>query len=152
MRHFFCAMNQQAAGREKKSKRRRLYSLLVCWVSAIILLQTLFFKFTAAPESVYIFREIGAEPWGRIGLGVLELITGALLLFFRTNVTGSLLCLFLMLGAILIHITIIGIQVEGDGGFLFGLAVLAFLTSSANLWLRSEVLRALFARLFTRVG
>ena len=42
-------------------------------IVAVILLQTLFFKFSAAKESVYIFSTLGMEPWGRIGSGVFEL-------------------------------------------------------------------------------
>src|SRR5882672_3340919 len=53
-------------------------------IAAIILLQTLFFKFSASPESVYIFTAVGMEPWGRIGVGVLELIAGVLILISST--------------------------------------------------------------------
>lgn len=96
-------------------------------VAAVILLQTLFFKFSAAPESVYIFSKLGMEPWGRIGTGILELITGILLLIPATTVFGALIASALMVGAIFFHITKLGISVQDDGGqlFIYNLLVLA---------------------------
>jgi putative oxidoreductase len=109
-------------------------------VAAIILLQTLFFKFTAAPESVYIFTKVHAEPWGRIGSGVVELIAAVLLLIPRTVWAGAFLALGVMAGAIFSHLTILGIEVIGDGGLLFALALIVFVTSSVALVLhRSQI-------------
>src|SRR5882757_3212609 len=88
-------------------------------VAAIILLQTLFFKFTAAPESVYIFTKVGAEPWGRIGSGVVELIAAVLLLTPRFVWAGAILALGVMAGAIVSHLTLLGIEVQGDRALLF---------------------------------
>jgi hypothetical protein len=100
---------------------------IVSWIcqlaAAGILGQTLFFKFTAAPEAVYIFSTLGAEPWGRIGTGVLELLTVLLLLYPRTPAVGAVLAAGLMGGAIMAHLTRLGIEVQGDGGLLFGLAL-----------------------------
>lgn len=92
-------------------------------IAAIILAQTLWFKFQAAPESVYIFSKLGVEPWGRIMTGVFEAITCVLLLIPRTSVYGAIMALGLMGGAILSHLTKLGIEVQGDGGLLFGLAL-----------------------------
>jgi putative oxidoreductase len=103
---------------------------------AAILLQTLFFKFTGAEESVYIFSTLGAEPWGRIGSGVVELIAAGLLLVPATAPVGALLTMGLMAGAIGSHLTILGIEVRGDGGLLFGLALTAFVCSAAVLMIR----------------
>ena len=94
--------------------------------AAIILLQTLYFKFTGAPESVYIFNELGVEPFGRIGTGVLELIISLLLLIKRYSLWGAILGLGVISGAILSHIFILGIEVQNDGGLLFRLAILVF--------------------------
>ncbi len=108
--------------------------------AAIILLQTLFFKFTAAPESVYIFTKVGAEPWGRIGSGVIELIAAILILTARFTWLGSLLAMGVMAGAVLSHLTILGIEVQGDKGLLFALALTVFVCSTVNLLLhRSEI-------------
>lgn len=108
--------------------------------AAIILLQTLFFKFTAAPESVYIFTKVGAEPWGRIGSGVVELIAAILILTPRFTWLGSLLAIGVMAGAILSHLTVLGIEVQGDKGLLFALALIVFVCSTVNLLLhRSEI-------------
>lgn len=93
-------------------------------VPAFILLQTLFFKFTAAPESVYIFTKMGVEPYGRIGSGVFELIAAILLLFPRTTLLGAILGLGVMAGAIGSHLTVIGIDVLGDHGQLFAYALI----------------------------
>jgi uncharacterized membrane protein YphA (DoxX/SURF4 family) len=102
-------------------------STVIAWIcriaAAIILLQTLFFKFTAAPESVYIFTKVGLEPWGRIGSGVAELIAAILILIPPTTWLGAGLALGVMLGAIFTHLTVLGIVVMDDGGLLFGLAL-----------------------------
>lgn len=119
-------------------QRRTIKPLLVVsWIcriaAAVILLQTLFFKFTAAPESVYIFTKVHAEPWGRIGSGVLELIAAVLILTPRTVWAGALLALGVMAGAIVSHLTLLGIEVMGDGGLLFALALIVFGTSAVAL-------------------
>jgi len=115
-------------------------SWLLRIAAAIIVLQTLFFKFTAAPESVYIFTKVGAEPWGRIGSGVIELIAATLILTPRFTWLGSLLAMGVMAGAVLSHLTVLGIEVQGDKGLLFALALIVFVCSAVNLLLhRSEV-------------
>jgi len=98
-----------------------------------ILLQTLFFKFTGAEESVYIFSTLGVEPWGRIGSGLVELIAAFLLLVPRTAPVGAALAMAVMMGAIGSHLTVLGIEVKGDGGLLFGLALTAFVGSAIVL-------------------
>ena len=115
-------------------------SITVSWilqiVVAVILLQTLFFKFTAAAESVYIFSTLGAEPWGRIGSGAVELIAAILLLLPATITVGAALALAVIVGAIVSHLTILGIEVQGDGGLLFVLALTVFVASAAILVIR----------------
>jgi len=119
----------------------------VSWVAQLtvagILLQTLFFKFTGAEESVYIFTTLGrfvhvagVEPWGRIGSGVIELIAGLMLLVPATASLGAGLAMGVMAGAIASHILVLGIEVKGDGGLLFALAVTAFVGSVVVLVLR----------------
>ena len=103
---------------------RNIVYVVLRIVAAVILLQTLYFKFTAQPESVELFTKLGVEPWGRIGTGVIELITGILLLIPATVFIGALLGVGLMSGAILSHLTVIGIQSQGDGGQLFMLAII----------------------------
>lgn len=107
----------------------------VSWVlriiAAVILLQTLYFKFTAHPESVELFTKLGAEPWGRIGTGILELITGILLLIPATAFIGGLLGMGLMFGAIASHLLVIGVESKGDGGQLFMLAIIVLICSMA---------------------
>ena len=114
--------------------------LAVSWclqlVAAAILLQTLFFKFSGAEESVYIFSTLGAEPAGRIGSGVAELIAAILLLVPATVPFGAALTMAVMSGAIVSHLTILGIEVKGDGGLLFGLAVTVFVSAAIVLYLR----------------
>ncbi|WP_413669769.1 DoxX family protein [Mucilaginibacter sp. Mucisp86] len=109
--------------------------------AAIIMLQTLFFKFTAAPESVYIFTKLGMEPWGRIGIGSMELVAAILIIIPRTTGIGALIAVGLMAGAIFFHLTKLGIVVQGDGGQLFILAAIVFTTSAILLYIfRKEVM------------
>jgi len=103
-------------------------------IPAIILLQTLFFKFSAAPESVYIFEQLGLEPWGRIGLGVVELLVAILILMPRTTGLGALLGIGIMLGAIFLHLTQLGIVVQDDGGTLFILALVTLFFCLILTW------------------
>jgi len=103
---------------------------------AAILMQTLFFKFTAAPESVYIFRTLGVDPWGRLATGTVELVASLLLLAPGTAPAGALLAFVVMAGAVVTHLTVLGIEVQGDGGLLFGLALLALTASAGVLGLR----------------
>ena len=96
-------------------------------VAALIMFQTLFFKFTGAEESIYIFTKVGIEPWGRYGSGVAELIASLLLLIPRTSWMGALLGMGVMAGALLSHLTVLGIEVQGDGGLLFAYALITFI-------------------------
>jgi putative oxidoreductase len=111
--------------------------LVLSWAcritAAIILLQTLFFKFTGAPESVYIFTKVGAEPWGRIGSGIAELIAAVLLLTPRLVWAGAILAIGVMTAAIVSHLTLLGIEVQDDKGLLFALAVIVFIASLTAL-------------------
>ena len=104
-----------------------IFTWAIKLIAVIILLQTLYFKFTAADESVYIFTTLGAEPYGRIGSGVVELIASILILIPRTTLLGALMGLGTMFGAIASHLFILGIEVKGDGGELFALALITFL-------------------------
>ncbi len=111
-------------------------------IAAAILLQTLFFKFTGAKESVYIFSTLGMEPWGRIGTGVVELIASVLLLVPATVPLGALTALGVISGAIFFHLTRLGIALPavGDNGELFALAVTVFVCSASLLVMyRAEV-------------
>lgn len=122
--------------------------LILSWilrgVATLIMLQTLFFKFTAAPESLYIFSQLSIEPWGRIGTGVMELIASVLILLPKTKLTGACLGILIMFGAILSHLLILGIEVKEDGGQLFIYALLVLLSCLLLLWIhRHELIRIL---------
>ncbi len=99
-------------------------------IAAIIMLQTLYFKFTGAEESVYIFSTLGIEPYGRIGSGIGELIASILILIPSTTAIGALLAVGVMSGAIMAHLTKLGIVVQNDGGQLFIYALLVFISSA----------------------
>jgi len=107
-------------------------------VVAIILIQTLRYKFTAHPDSVFIFTSVGLEPYGRIGIGVLELISAILILIPKTVWLGSLLSLAIISGAILIHLTGLGIEINDDGGILFYMAIVVFVLSFILLWVNRK--------------
>jgi uncharacterized membrane protein YphA (DoxX/SURF4 family) len=106
---------------------KTIFFSIVKLVAVIILVQTLFFKFTGAEESVYIFTKLGIEPFGRIGSGVVELIASILILIPRTTLLGALLALGTMVGAIFSHLFVLGIEVKNDGGELFTLAIITLL-------------------------
>jgi hypothetical protein len=110
-------------------KATNIISWVLRLVAAIIMLQTLYFKFSAAPESIYIFTQVGLEPWGRIGTGVAELIASLLLLIPATIAIGALLSIGVMLGAVVVHLFILGINVQGDGGQLFLYAMIVLIAS-----------------------
>jgi putative oxidoreductase len=103
-------------------------------VVSILLLQTLFFKFTAAPESVYIFETIGMEPYGRIGSGIAELIAAILILLPSTVWIGAGLSAAIISGALFFHLSELGIEIQNDGGTLFYLALIVFAFSVIILW------------------
>ena len=113
--------------------KKKHFQLLLRIIVAVILIQTLRFKFTAHPDSVYIFETVGLEPYGRIGIGVLELIAGILLLIPRTVWAGATLTLGLIGGAIMMHLTQLGIEVKEDGGVLFITAVVTFILAAVIL-------------------
>ncbi|WP_242205047.1 DoxX family protein [Aestuariivivens insulae] len=114
---------------------KKYVPLILRIVLAIILIQTLRFKFTAHPDSIYIFETIGFEPYGRIGIGILELIAGVLLLIPKTVWAGALLSLGVIFGALVSHLTILGIEVNNDKGLLFYTALITFILSCSILYL-----------------
>jgi len=125
----------------KRQRITTMYSkstIVWFWVlrilAAVILLQTLFFKFSAAAESVYIFSTLGLEPWGRIGIGVMELVAAILLLIPRTTAFGALIGLGVMSGAIFFHLTRLGLSVMDDHGQLFIYALLVFVSCAILAW------------------
>jgi uncharacterized membrane protein YphA (DoxX/SURF4 family) len=113
-------------------------------VAAFILLQTLYFKFTAAEESVYIFTTLGMEPFGRIGSGIAELVASILILLPRTTLYGAIIGLGVMTGAIMSHLLVLGIEVQNDGGTLFILALITFLCCALLIFInRNKILNLL---------
>ena len=129
------------------SKSQTVVSTILQLLAAGILLQTLYFKFTGAEESVYIFTTLGMEPWGRIGSGVAELIAVCLLVYARTAAIGAAMAMGVMSGAIVSHLTRLGIVVKDDGGLLFGLALTVFVASAVVLVMRKAQL-PIVGRLF----
>ncbi len=118
-------------GRKLSTKTSKMKNPIFTWIvkliAVIILVQTLYFKFTGAEESVYIFTKLGIEPFGRIGSGIVELIASILILIPRTTLLGALLGAGTMLGAIFSHVFVLGIDVKNDGGELFILAIITLL-------------------------
>jgi len=117
---------------------KKYVSIIIRIVIAVILIQTLRYKFTAHPDSVYIFEKAGLGDAGRIGSGIVELIAAILILIPRTIWLGALLTLGVISGAIVTHLTKIGIEVNGDGGRLFFMAILIFILSAITLWLHKK--------------
>jgi putative oxidoreductase len=117
---------------------KKYFPLIIRLVIAVILIQTLGYKFTAHPDSVYIFEKAGLGDVGRIGSGIVELIAAILILIPRTIWLGALLTLGTISGALITHLTKIGIEVQGDGGTLFFMAVLIFILSAITLWIHKK--------------
>lgn len=117
---------------------------ILIWIlritASVILLQTLFFKFSGAEESIYIFSTLGIEPYGRIGSGIVELAAAILILIPKTTWIGALGASGVMMGAILSHLFVLGIEVENDGGLLFILAVITLLCSLGLLYFNKNKL------------
>jgi hypothetical protein len=127
-----------------RNKALTILSWSLRGIAAVLLFQTLFFKFSGAKESVYIFSTLGMEPWGRIGSGVVELIASILLLVPRTVVYGAGLSIGVISGAIFFHLTKLGIALRAvdDNGELFSLAVIVFVCSAGVLILHRNELPA----------
>jgi putative oxidoreductase len=117
---------------------KKYVDVLLRIIVAVILLQTLFYKFSAHPDSVYIFEQIGMEPFGRIGIGILELIAAILILLPATVWLGAGLTVGIIAGAVFFHLTKIGIEVQGDGGLLFYMAIGTLVFSLILLWFRRK--------------
>ncbi len=123
-----------------KTITQQIISWILRLLAAILMLQTLFFKFTAAPESVYIFSTLKMEPWGRLLTGIAELVASILILYPSTIAFGALLGLGIMSGAMLSHLLVLGIEIQGDGGQLFLYAVLVWISCLMLLLLHKQVL------------
>jgi uncharacterized membrane protein YphA (DoxX/SURF4 family) len=129
-------------GIKKLMNAKNIFRWALRIIAAYILLQTLTFKFGAKPESVYIFTKTGMEPWGRIGSGVVELVASILILIPRTTAWGAAMAMGTMAGAIFFHLTTLGVEVMGDGGQLFYMAIAVFLSCAILLWIyKNQILR-----------
>lgn len=125
------------------------YSTLALQIGiAVIYLQTLYFKFSGHPDSVYIFTKLGLEPYGRIGLGVLELLTAILILIPKTKIIGAILSLGIIAGAVVSHLGPLGIEIQGDGGKVFYLALAVLFASILLLILNFKEVVALKNSIF----
>ena len=126
------------------------YAKLIIRIAiAVILIQTLRFKFTAHPDSVYIFTQVGLEPYGRIGIGVLELVASVLILIPKTTWLGATLVIGIIGGAIMMHLTQLGIEINGDGGLLFYTAIATFILSLITLWFSRKDIPVIGKKLFS---
>ncbi len=125
------------------------FILLLRLISAGILMQTLYFKFTAAPESVYIFTQLHVEPFGRLFAGASEVVASILLLVPATQMLGALMAIGIMMGAVLSHLFVLGIVVQDDGGLLFSLALIVLVSSSLIALLQKDkILNSPYSRKF----
>lgn len=119
-------------------RTKNISSLILRIGIAIIFLQTLYYKFTAHPDSVFIFSKLGLEPFGRIGLGILELITSILILVPRSKVVGLFITLGIILGAIFSHLLVLGTEIKGDSGGLFALALIVLIADTILFTLHKQ--------------
>ncbi len=128
----------------------KIFFLVLKLVITLIVGQTLFFKFSGAAESIYIFSTLGIEPWGRLILGVLELLSIILLWIPKTTIYALVLILGMMTGAIASHLFILGIEIMGDGGELFILGVVTWLATAVVLFSRKEEIKTLCIKFLTK--
>lgn len=120
------------------TKRITIISWILRVLVSVILLQTLYFKFSGHPESVALFTKLGVEPWGRITLGCIELIVGITLLIPKTSALASFFSTGILAGAIATHLFIIGIVSNNDGGALFMMALAGFILSASLFLLQKN--------------
>jgi len=120
------------------TRRQKILSWVCCLIAAGIMIETLFFKFTGAPESVYIFKRMGTEPWWRWGQGIWELLASICLLWPRMKWAGGILTTGAMLAAILSHMTWLGYSIQGDHGLLFGMACVTVVCGFTVLMLHRD--------------
>lgn len=126
---------------------KKIFMWILRIVAAYILLQTLGHKFGGSEESKYIFTTVGMEPWGRYASGIVELIASILLIVPRTVAFGALLAIGTMSGAIFFHLTKLGIEVMGDGGQLFYMAVIVWIACAILLWVyKNQIIEMIFKR------
>jgi uncharacterized membrane protein YphA (DoxX/SURF4 family) len=123
--------------------KNSIFTWIIKLTAVSILLQTLYFKFTGAEESIYIFSTLGVEPYGRIGSGVIELIASILILMPRTTLLGALMALGTMAGAIFSHLIFLGIEVKNDGGTLFILAIITFICCAILVFQNRDKIQSL---------
>ena len=128
------AMKREYEPADTLTRRQKIISWTCCLIAAAIMIETLFFKFTAAPESVYIFRKMGTEPWMRWVQGIWELTASIGLLIPRMRWAGGILTTGAMLAAILSHMTWLGYSIQGDHGLLFGMALVTFTCGFTVMW------------------
>ncbi|HEY0653623.1 MAG TPA: DoxX family protein [Chryseosolibacter sp.] len=129
---------------------KTVISWILRLVAAVIMVQSLFFKFSGAEESVYIFSTLGLEPWGRIGTGVVELVAAIMLIIPRVTWLGALLGMGTMTGAIFSHLTKLGIEVKADGGQLFLYAVVTWLCCGALLLIERQRIKTFLSLTFSK--
>lgn len=132
---------------------------------SFVFVQSLFFKYTNSVETQHIFGTLDAwaSTFGLQGLfaqtglfsqhviGTAELVASSLLiagLILRWKVLtglGALLAVAIISGAIVFHLfTPLGVEVQGDGGLLFGMACGVWLSGATLAYLsRGELARFL---------
>ncbi len=116
-------------------------------VASLIMLQTLYYKFSGSTESVYIFSQMNMEPWGRYATGIAELVASLLILYKPTTVIGSFFAVGIMSGALLSHAFVLGIEVMGDHGLLFLYALIVWVAAILLLWIEREKLFSMIRKI-----
>lgn len=132
-------------------KKMLVFSWVLRIMIALIFIQTLYFKFTAHPDSVFIFTKLGAEPFGRIGVGFVELITSILILLPRTKILGIILSFGVICGALFSHLLVIGVETKGDNGGLFILALIVLASCIALFFVHKNEVQA-FSKSILKYG
>jgi hypothetical protein len=127
-----------------------IFQWILKLIAAFIMLQTLYFKFSGAEESVFIFTQMHMEPWGRYATGIAELVASFLILYKPTATIGAILALGIMSGAIFSHLLVLGIDVKNDHGLLFIYALVVWLAALVLVWLNRQQILDFFSKMQKR--
>ena len=106
-------------------KKENIISWILQLCIVIAFAPSAYLKLTGAPESIATFDTLGMEPAGRYIIGFLEAAACLLLLTPNSVAYGSILTFYIMLGAILAHLTKLGF------GESYSFICLALLVASA---------------------
>lgn len=108
-------------------------SNFISWVLRIIttyiIFQIVYFKLSGDPQCIFVFEKMEIEPHGRFITGLIELVVGIFLLVPNTKLLGILGAFGAASCCLTAHFTVLGIEINNDGGQLFSMTASVFVLS-----------------------